>query len=113
MDSRLDISPGEGQSEGGGGPDYDGRFTARTLRRHGFLALAFGFALGLTFMIFFGLFQFVEAPTAGLRSFAASGLYNLMLSFLYGFIGGTLLAAMYNLLMFKRLNLFGLDRNMD
>ncbi len=112
MSSFFNISP-ENESKSGGGSDYDGRFVPRTLRQHGFLALAFGFALGITLMVFYGLFQLIEAPTAGLRSFAAGGLSNLWISFLYGFIGGTLLSAFYNLLMFRRLNLFGLERNMD
>jgi len=113
MRSFLDISADEHGTGGGGGPEDDPRFPALTLRSHGLIALSFGFALGLTFMIFFGLFRLVGAPTDALNSFVAAVNPNLWLSFLYGFIGGILIAAIYNGLIFRRLNLFGLDRNMD
>jgi len=56
---------------GGGGPDVENRFPERVLRSHGFLALAFGFALGLTLMIFFGLFRLMKAPPLGLEAWIA------------------------------------------
>ena len=113
MYPRLNVYFDEGTGLGGGGPDEDPRFPTRTLRSHGFISLAFGFALGLTFMIFFGLFRIFGAPTTVLESFVAEVNPNLWYSFLSGFIGGTLISAIYNLLIFQRLNLFGLDRNLD
>jgi len=98
---------------GGGGPDVENRFPERVLRSHGFLALAFGFALGLTLMIFFGLFRLMKAPPLGLEAWIAKVHPNLWFTFLMGFIGGTLISAIYNFLIFRRLNLFGLDRNLD
>jgi len=113
MRSLLDISADEHGTGGGGGPEDDPRFPALALRSHGFIALSFGFALGLTFMIFFGLFRLFGAPTTGMTSFVSDVNPNLWLSCLYGFIGGTLISAIYNCLIFHRLNLFGLDRNAD
>ncbi|MDZ7260954.1 MAG: hypothetical protein ONB05_02385 [candidate division KSB1 bacterium] len=113
MRSFLNITPEDRPPDPGDGPEDDPRFPARTLRSHGFLALAFGFALGLTLMIFFGLFRAFGAPTSGLADFVSRVNPNLWLSFLCGFIGGTLISAIYNFLIFRRLNLFGLDRNMD
>lgn len=113
MRSFLNISPDEGGAKPGGGPDEDFRFPSRQLQSHGFFALAFGFALGLTFMILFGLFCLFGTPIPGLKDWIAKVHPNLWLSFLIGFVAGTLISAIYNLLMFRRLNLFGLDRNMD
>ena len=113
MYPRLNIYFDEGEGVGGGGPDEDPRFPSRTLRSHGFISLAFGFALGLTLMIFFGLFRAFGAPTESLEQFIADVNPNLWYSFLSGFIGGTLISAIYNFLIFQRLNLFGLDRNLD
>jgi hypothetical protein len=113
MRSSLDIAPGELGSRDGGGPDDDGRFSSLALRSHGFIALSFGFALGLTCIIFFAIFRFLGAPTTGLVDFVSKTYPNLMLCFIYGFIGGTIIAGIYNSLIFRRFNLFGLDRNMD
>ena len=113
MRSFLNIAADEHGTDPGGGPDDDSRFPSRTLRSHGFLALAFGFALGLTFMVFFGLFHVFGTPGSGLANFVSQTNPNLWLSFLYGFLGGTLMSAIYNFLIFRRFNLFGTDRNMD
>lgn len=112
MRSFLNISP-EDLGKGGGGTssDDDSQFPARTLRSHGFLALAFGFALGLTIIIFFGLFQVIDPP-GFLKAFVTDP-NNLWRGFLVGLIAGTLLAGIYNFLIFRRINLFGLDRNLD
>jgi len=109
----LNIAADPTGGKGGGGPDEDSRFPSRETQSQGFLALAFGFALGLTFMIFFGLFRLFGTPIPGLKDWIARVNPNLWLSFLIGFVGGTLISAIYNLLIFRRLNLFGLDRNMD
>ncbi|MDZ7288917.1 MAG: hypothetical protein ONB44_03985 [candidate division KSB1 bacterium] len=114
MASQLDIAP-EGTTGGGGsggGPE-DPRSPQIVLRSQGLLALAFGFALGITFMIFFGIFRLFGAPAEALKEFVAHVNPNLWLSFLYGFIGGTVVAAIYNLLVVRRLNLFGLESSAD
>ena len=119
MYPRLNIYFDEGEGVGGGGPDEDPRFPSRTLRSHGFISLAFGFALGLTLMIVFGLFRFIFAQAKSVEQFIAlenfieNANLNLWDCFLWGFIGGTLISAIYNFLIFQRLNLFGLDRNLD
>jgi len=113
MQGFLNISPDEMGSRDGGGPEDDSRFPSLALRSHGFIALTFGFALGLTFMIFFGLFRLIGAPTTNLGYFVSRINPNLWLSFLYGFLGGTLISGIYNCLIFRRLNLFGQDRNLD
>jgi zinc transporter ZupT len=100
-------------SAGGRGPEDELRQRQVTLRTQGFLALAFGFALGVTAMVFFCLFRIFGAPTASLETFVMQVHPNLWLSFLYGFIGGTLLAAIYNLLAVHELHLFGLEPDQD
>lgn len=112
MRSFIDVTPDEMADRGGGGPDDDVRYHRLALRSHGFMALAFGFALGLTFMALFGLFRLFGAPL-GLSGFVAHTNPNLWLSFFYGFIAGTLISALYNFLMFRRLNLFGLGRGLN
>ena len=104
------IAP-EGTGQGGGGPEDEPRSRARTIQSNGFLVLAFGFALGLTLMLFFLLFRVFGAPFTDLTNFVQKINPNLWLSFLAGFIGGTLVSAIYNLLLFRRLTLFGLDKN--
>jgi hypothetical protein len=83
------------------------------LRSQGLLALAFGFALGATFMLFFGLFRLVGAPSGALSLFVADLRFNLWLSFIYGFIGGLTIALVYNLLVVRRMSLFGLEGGAD
>jgi len=106
-----------GGTSGGGGPD-DG---ARTLesaagRSQGYLTVAFGVALGLTLMVFFGIFRAYPGLISefrALRDFVGAINPNLWLSFLFGFIGGTLISGVYNMLVVRRLNLFGLEYTHD
>lgn len=83
------------------------------LRSQGLLALAFGFALGVTFMLFFGLFRLIGPPNTILQNFVASMQINLWMSFIYGFIGGSTIAVVYNILVVRRLSLFGLEGSAD
>ncbi len=107
------ISPESEGGRGGGGPDVDDRFPERTLRSHGFIAVAFGLALGLTAMICFALLRFMKGLPSGLKAWVTEVHPNLWFTFLVGFIGGILISAIYNFLLYKRINLFGLDRNLD
>jgi hypothetical protein len=102
-------------SSGGRGPEPEDELSRQqtVLRTQGFLALAFGFALGVTMMVFFCLFRVLGAPTAGLQSFVMQINPNLWLSFIYGFVGGTLLAVIYNLLAINHAQLFGLGGDPD
>lgn len=83
------------------------------LRSQGLLALAYGVALGLTFMIFFGFFRLIGTPSGALSLFVADLRLNLWMSFIYGFIGGVAIAVVYNILVVRRLNLFGLEGSAD
>ncbi len=104
----LKIAPSERVTDPGGGPDDDSRYPS-SARKYGFLAIAFGFAMGITFMIFFGLFRIWGAPGPYLTDFVSRVNPNLWICFIYGLIGGTLISAIYNFLIFRRSNLFGLD----
>ena len=108
----LNISPaGEGQGQGGGGPEDDSRFAERTLRSHGILSLAFGFAVGITLLIFSLVFKEKSATIPhGLENLKDVALW---IPFVAGFVGGTLIAAIYNFLLFRKFNLFGTERNVD
>ncbi len=46
-------------------------------------------------------------------SLSSENLLNLFYTFLFGFIVGTVISGIYNVLVFRRLNLFGIDKNMD
>jgi hypothetical protein len=84
------------------------------LRSQGLLAMAFAFAMGITFMIFFGIFHIsgIAAPSAALEDFV-SDLQRIWLSFIYGFMGGLGIAVVYNLFVIRQLNLFGLESRAD
>ena len=98
----------------GGGPDDDSRAGRFILRAEGFLLLAFGFALGLCLMVFFGIFnRFGAPPIGGLQDFVRQVNPNLWLTFIYGLIGGTVFSGIYNVLVVQRLNLFGLESSRD
>ncbi len=115
MNSLLNVSA-EGQSSGGspgGGPEDDPNFRGVALRAQGLLTLACGFALGIAFMLFFWLIRSFGTPTGVVRDFVDHVNPNLWFSFLLGFLGGTLLAAVYNLLVVRRVNLFGLESSAD
>ncbi len=110
---RQYISPGEKEGKGGIGTEDDPRSPGFTLRTQSLLSIAFGLALGITFMIFFFIFQYVNPPRGTLTNFASQLHLSWWLSFLYGFIGGTVMAAIYNMLVVHRLNLFGLESHSD
>ncbi|MGH7491369.1 MAG: hypothetical protein ACREOO_03130 [bacterium] len=117
MPSRLGVTP-EGAGTGGSGgppphPEDDAQFRGVALRSQGLLTLAVGFAMGMAFMLFFWLIRTYGTPTGAVRDFVTQLNPNLGLSFLLGFLGGTLLAAVYNLLVVRRVNLFGLESSVD
>ncbi len=115
MPSQLDIAP-EGSTPGGGGgggPEDDPRSPQIVLRTQGLLTLAVGFALGAAFVVLFLLIRMFGAPTGAVADFVRDVNPNLWFSFLAGFVGGTVMAAVYNLLVVRRLNLFGLESSAD
>lgn len=108
------ISPDEGSSSSGGGlPDDPTRDPGLVRRSQGFLAIAFGLALGLCLMVFFGIFHIYHAPIDGWEPFFSLVTPNLWLTFLYGFVGGSLIAGFYNMLVIRRLQFFGLVNKSD
>ncbi len=109
MKSFLYVSPEESISKSGGGPEDDPRFPRGSIRAQGYLSVAFGFALGLTFLAFLGILQIIKAPPA----FAAFAGSDPLQTFIFGFIGGTLFSLVYNILLVRRLNLFGLESASD
>lgn len=114
MLSTIYISPEEGGGKGGGGPEDPGR-SGSVLIRTSLLSVAFGIALGITFMIFFIIFKYlgVGVPGGPIKSLVVDINPSLWLCFLYGFVGGTIMAAIYNMLVVHRLNLFGLENYSD
>jgi len=98
---------------GSPGPEDEVRRGQVALRTQGFLALAFGLASGVTVVVVFYLLRMLGVPTASLRSLVMRDHPNLWLGFLYGFIGGTLLAGVYNLLVVHELHHFGLESDQD
>ncbi|NIR52817.1 MAG: hypothetical protein GWN00_37970 [Aliifodinibius sp.] len=111
MQSFLYVSPEPTEGGTGGGPEDDPRFPRVAFRAQGFMSVAFGFALGLTFLAFLGILHIIKLPTDALEPFIASA--NPWLIFIFGFIAGTLISGIYNILVIRRLNLFGLEHSAD
>lgn len=115
MQSLLNISAegttGDGYS--GPPPEDDPNFTGVLMRSQGLLTLAFGFALGVTFMLLFWFVATFGSPTGAVQQFLSQVNPNLWLSFAIGFLGGTVLAGIYNLLTVRQLNIFGLESSLD
>lgn len=111
MTSIIYTGP-EGETTGGsgGGPEGPGAIQV-ALRSQGLLTLAFGLALGLACI---GLFYLIELwGPANVRTFVTGMDLQWWHCFLFGLISGTITTAIYNLLVMRRLNLFGLDPRLD
>ncbi len=112
MDQSQYVSPGERTTPPGGGPEENPNYTRTIVSSQGLLTLAFGFALGLTLVVIYLLFKLPLFPEDILRLFPAlseNSLISLLYYFLSGFVVGSITAGLYNLLVVKRLNLFGLE----
>ncbi len=106
----IRIAAEEEAGKGGGGPEDDPRTGVVALRSEGFLTLAFGLALGVALAFLFWLlckFPPNDTPPSFILQFQPWH------AFLAGFIGGTITAGIYNLLVVRRVNLFGLESSMD
>lgn len=103
-----DDTEGQGGGGSGGGPDDPGNFTRRAIQIHGFITLLFGVALGLTLLVL-KLCLYYDWLGNPMALSWIDGTDSLTL-FLIGFVGGSLFSGFYNLLMFRRLNFFGLGR---
>jgi hypothetical protein len=109
------INPAETSGRGGGGPEDDRRYPEIAARTHGFVVLAFGVALGLVFLFFFGWFKLIPPQESNIfTTFVLNIEPEFWVSyFLYGFIAGVIIAIVYNVLVVNRISLFGTDINMD
>jgi hypothetical protein len=112
MPSQLDIAP-EGSSPGGGGgggPEGGGGSRGFVQRTEGLLSLAFGLALGVALIALVWLLR-EYAPANGAPDIVTR--YDYWQVFIVGLIGGTIISAIYNFLVVRRLNLFGLESSAD
>jgi hypothetical protein len=113
MDQSQYVSPGEKATPPGGGPEDNGSRSVSSLGSQGLLALAFGFALGLTLVIVYFIFKlsfFPENINSLLPELARGNFLTAVYYFLFGLVPGTILAALYNVLVLRRLNLFGMEQ---
>ena len=100
----------------GGGPEEDPNHPVNAARTEGFHVLPFGIALGLMFLLFFGFFNsFLPRPGIDIWSrfvFSFEPMLG-MVYFIYGFIAGIAIAAVYNVLVIHKLFLHGIERGRD
>jgi len=130
----LNLAPPRSSGKGGGGPEDDARDAINNLRSYGFIAAWFGLALGITLVILYlmllalkpqgpleklypeGVVKInqISAPAAPDTDNSSRSLVtNLAYIFIFGFAAGTLIAVIYNVLVVKRINLFGLESNLN
>jgi hypothetical protein len=109
------INPGDASGRGGGGPEDDRRYPEIAARTHGLVVLAFGLALGITFLLFYGWFNLIPPQEPNIfTTFVLSIEPQYWITyFLYGFIAGVIIATIYNVLVVNRISIFGTDISMD
>ncbi len=101
----------DGGSAGGGGPDEDPRRAEQSVLAHGLVALAFGFALGLTLLLFAAFLKLFTNPANPIvRPLSSLAGANLLVLFVIGLVAGTVMAGVYNMLVYRKTTLFGVDR---
>ena len=136
----ISADPEKASGKGGNGPEDDARHAVNALRSHGLIALAFGFAVGFALVMMYIMINVLE-PSGPLSSlfpqtsevseavagvgiegdsavsqpaiFTSDFFRNLGIIFLFGLVIGSLIAMIYNLLVVRRVNLFGLESSMD
>jgi putative flippase GtrA len=114
MKSLLNISPGLRIPPGGGGPEGEGQSGNDIVRSHGLLSLAFGFALGVALLVLYLIIYLANLSPVILNMLPGSSLVaDLIICFIVGFVCGTIISIIYNLLIVRRVNLFGIDRGLD
>lgn len=103
------FGPDPTKPPGGGGPEDESRIALYQARVQGFIVIICGFAVGLTLLILSLLLNqynlFNNMPTI-----KALAWWEV---FLIGFIAGTIFSIIYNLLIVRRFNLFGYEREVD
>jgi hypothetical protein len=111
MTSFIHIAPGDSGTGTGAGGGGEGPGAAQVLlRSQGLLTVAFGIGLGVACIALFFMLKY-WAPTQ-LQSFVETNM-TWRSAFLSGLITGTVSSAIYNLLVVRRLNLFGIDARLD
>jgi 4-amino-4-deoxy-L-arabinose transferase-like glycosyltransferase len=115
MKSLLNIAAGKGSGDpGGGGPEGEGQSGNDIVRSHGILSLAFGFALGIALLVLYLIIYLANLSPVILNMLPGSSLLvHLVICFVVGFVCGTLISIIYNLIIIRRFNLFGIDRGVD
>ena len=107
---------------GGGGPEDDPRHSAKAIRTNGLSVFAFAIALALVFAMFFGVFEAYLHPEIDESASTLDGFLKLIASvepeewyayILYGFFMGAAIAGIYNLLVVRRINIFGMESSAD
>ncbi len=99
-------------SRGGGGPDEDPRRAEQSVLTHGLVSLAFGFALGLTLLLFWAFLQlFRNSSNTIAKQFNSVAIADWWVLFIIGLVLGTVIAGVYNMLVFRKNMLFGVDRD--
>ncbi len=112
--SMLNIAPDHDiPGELDGGPEALARTSQIARRSVGLLTLAFGFAAGVAAMILYLMAYFKRLAFADtvLEPFFTALYPALWIAFFVGFVGGTLAALTYNLLIIRRAQVFGLSND--
>jgi hypothetical protein len=121
----MSIYAGPGDTVGtggGGGPDTDDPRgnKAAEIRSTAFVGLTFGFALGGALVIFSLLFDAFFGAIGGpmeqifsLAANSASASIHLGRLFIIGLIIGVSLSTIYNMLAVRRIQIFGLEQNVN
>jgi hypothetical protein len=112
MDQSQYVAPGEKSTPPGGGPEENPSYIRGGMSSQGILTLAFGFALGCTLAILYLIIKLPLFPVEIgrlLPALSENWLVTLLYYFLSGFTFGTIIAGIYNLLVVKRLNMFGFE----
>ena len=116
MDFVNYISPTGSTGGTGGGPEDNSRYPQIAVKQQGFLAIAFGLALGLTLIVLYLLLRIPRLPetfTLFMPTFWGNVFYSIITYFVGGVIIGSVLSIIYNLLLHKRFDMFGIEHTMD
>ncbi|MBN1407615.1 MAG: hypothetical protein JW956_07500 [Calditrichaceae bacterium] len=116
MSSMRYISPEETSPGKGIGPEDNSHYPQNATKQQGFLVSAFGLALGFTLVILYLLLRIPYLPEKFIEfmpTFWGSIVYSIIVYFTGGIVVGCLLSILYNLLLHKRFELFGIEHSID
>jgi len=108
----------EKTGSGGTGPEDDPQYAARSIRTNGLSVIAFGVTLAFTFLFLFIAVGLLKASPLfldnELHSFStAIKPLNWLSYILYGFFTGAAIAGIYNMLVVKTFNKWGIENSVD